>query len=123
MKILYVEDHPAQRDIMHQMLEMSGYDVITASRADEGVRKAIEQRPDVILMDLRMPGKTGVEAIAELKAAEAPISAIPIVVLSAWGTQRHMEAAQEAGADAFLTKPVEHRRLTQTLEDIVANKE
>ena len=67
MKILYVEDHPAQSDIMKQMLEFLGYEVILASTGEDGIVQACQQQPNIILMDLRMPGMGGVEAIKQLK--------------------------------------------------------
>jgi two-component system cell cycle response regulator DivK len=98
-KILYVEDHPAQRDIMAQMLELSGYNVAVASDGVEGVDQARAWNPDLILMDLRMPRMDG----------------FPIIAISAWASAKHKERALEAGADEHFTKPVDLSRLIETI--------
>lgn len=104
MKILYVEDHPAQSDIMKQTLELlGGYDVILAKTGEEGIEKAQQEHPDIILMDLRMPGIGGITAIKRLKS-DPVVSNIPVIVLSAWGSRRHREEARQAGAAKYLVK-------------------
>ncbi|MFB0535310.1 MAG: response regulator [Anaerolineae bacterium] len=112
-KVLYVEDHEAQRDIMMQMLELYGYEVDVASSGEEGVKKAQEWHPDVVLMDVRMPGRIdGLVAIRQLR--DSPDTAdIPIIVVSAWGSSKHKERALNAGADVHFTKPV-------TMDELIA---
>jgi twitching motility two-component system response regulator PilH len=106
-KVLYVEDHEAQRDIMRQVLERyGGYEIDVACNGEEGVEKAREWHPDVVLMDIRMPGRIdGVAAIRELRN-DPDTADIPIIVISAWGSAKHKEQALKAGANAHLTKPV-----------------
>jgi len=105
-KVLYVEDYEAQRDIMMQMLELYGYEVDVASDGEEGVKKAQEWHPDVVLMDIRMSGPiNGLAAIRQLR--NGPDTAdIPIIAISAWGTVKHKAEALIAGADDHFTKPV-----------------
>ena len=112
-KVLYVEDHEAQRDIMVQMLELYGYEVEVASNGEEGVGKAQEWHPDIVLMDIRMLGRIdGLVAIRQLR--NGPDTAdIPIIVVSAWGSAKHKERALSAGADAHFTKPV-------TMDELIA---
>jgi CheY-like chemotaxis protein len=117
MKILYIEDHPAQSDIMKQMLEFSGYTVELAMSGEEGIDKARATRPDVILMDLRMPGMGGIEAIKQLKQDPA-VAGIPVVVLSAWTSQRNREDSLAAGAVKFLAKPVDTKRLIKEINEL-----
>jgi len=117
MKILYIEDHPAQSDIMKQMLEFSGYDVVLAMNGEEGIEKARTAQPDIILMDLRMPGMGGIEAIKQLKQ-DPSVAEIPVVVLSAWTSQRNREDAEQAGAAKFLAKPVDTKRLIEEINDL-----
>jgi CheY-like chemotaxis protein len=114
-KVLYVEDHEAQRDIMVQMLELYGYEVDVACNGEEGVEKAREWRPDVVLMDIRMPGRIdGFVAVRQLR--DDPDTAdIPIIVVSAWGSAQHKERAMRAGADAHYTKPVSIDELTAAI--------
>ena len=114
-KVLYVEDHEAQRDIMVQMLELYGYEVDVASNGEEGVKKAQEEHPDVVLMDIRMPGRIdGFVAIRQLRNGPAAVD-IPIIVISAWGSARHKERALKAGADVHFTKPVSIDKLITTI--------
>jgi CheY-like chemotaxis protein len=114
-KILYIEDHPAQRDIMAQMLELSGYEVAVATDGVEGVEKAQAWRPDLILMDLRMPRMDGFEAIKELRK-NPHTAGIFIIAISAWASAKHKERAIDAGADEHFTKPVDLSRLLETIE-------
>ena len=115
-RVLYVEDHEAQRDIMLQMLELYEYEVDVANDGEEGVKKTREWHPDVVLMDIRMPGRIdGLAAIRQLR--DSPDTAdIPIIVISAWGSAKHKELALRAGADAHLTKPVHIDKLIATID-------
>jgi len=98
-KVLYVEDHEAQRDIMGQMLTLYGYDLAFASDGEEGVKKAQEWQPDVVLMDIRMPGPIdGLVAIRQLRISP-DTEDTPIIVVSAWGSAKHKERALSAGAE------------------------
>jgi len=106
-KVLYVEDHEAQRDIVGRMLELyGGYEVDVAYNGEEGVKKTREWQPDVVLMDIRMPGRIdGLAAIRQLRNGPDTTD-IPIIVVSAWGNVKHKVQALRAGADAHFTKPV-----------------
>ncbi len=105
-KVLYVEDHEAQRDIMVQMMKLYGYEIDVASNGEEGVKKAQEWHPDLVLMDIRMPGRIdGLVAIRQLRSGPDTAD-IPIIVISAWGSAKLKERALSAGANAHFTKPV-----------------
>ena len=106
-KILYIEDCETQHDILEQLLELgSEYEVDVASDGEEGVKKTRAWRPDIVLMDIRTPGRTnGLAAIRQMR--DSPGTAdIPIIVISAWGSAKHKEQVLRAGADAHFTKPV-----------------
>jgi len=113
-KVLYIEDHPAQRDILAQMLELNGFEVATASDGVEGVEKTLAWLPDLILMDLRMPRLDGFEAIKMIRSEEKTAH-IPIIAISAWASARHKERALQAGANEHFTKPVDLNRLLTTI--------
>ena len=113
-KILYVEDHPAQRDIMAQMLELGGFEVDVASDGVEGVEKATTWLPNIILMDLRMPRMDGFEAIEKIRADERTANT-PIIAISAWASGKHKKRALDAGANEHFTKPVDLNRLMTTI--------
>ena len=121
-KILYIEDHPAQRDIMAQMLELSGYEVAVAADGVDGVERARSWSPDLILMDLRMPRMDGFEAIRELRK-DPNTADIPIIAISAWASAKHKERAMDAGANEHFTKPVDLARLLETINRFLGNKE
>jgi CheY-like chemotaxis protein len=118
-KILYIEDHPAQRDIMAQMLELSGYEVAVASDGIDGLEQARSWKPDLILMDLRMPRMDGFEAIKELRK-DPTTEEIPVIAISAWASAKHKERAMEAGANEHFTKPVDLTRLLDTIKRLLA---
>lgn len=119
-KILYVEDHPAQRDIMAQMLELGGFEVDTAGDGVEGVEKAISWLPNIILMDLRMPRMDGFEAIERIRGHETTAE-IPIIAISAWASGKHKKRALDAGANEHFTKPVDLNRLMTTINAYLKN--
>jgi CheY-like chemotaxis protein len=121
-KILYIEDHPAQRDIMAQMLELSGYQVAVAADGIEGLEQARAWNPDLVLMDLRMPRMDGFEAIRELRK-DPNTAEIPIIAISAWASAKHKERALEAGADEHFTKPVDLSRLLDTISRLLGQQE
>ena len=114
-KVLYVEDHPAQRDIMAQMLELGGFEVEVAGNGEEGVEKAIAWQPDIILMDLRMPRMDGFEAIELIRKNETTVNT-PIIAISAWASGKHKKRALDAGATEHFTKPVDLNRLMNTIK-------
>ena len=113
-KVLYIEDHPAQRDILAQMLELNGFEVSVASDGVEGVEKTRAWLPDLILMDLRMPRMDGFEAIKIIRSEEETAH-IPIIAISAWASAKHKERALAAGANEHFTKPVDLNRLLTTI--------
>ena len=105
-KILYVEDYEAQRDVMLWLLGMYGYEVDVAYDGEEGLKKARECQPDVILMDIRLPGRIdGLAAIRQLRNGPDTVD-IPIIVISALGGFEHKQQALRAGASVHFTKPV-----------------
>ena len=120
-RILYVEDARPQREIMKQMLELYGaYEVIIADHGQEGLDKARELHPDIILMDLRMPIMDGLKAIQELKK-DPTVSDIPVIVISAWANKQNQEEAFKAGALRFFEKPTNYNKLLATIRKTVGD--
>lgn len=114
--ILLVEDNDLNREMLSRRLTRRGYDVVLATDGQEGVNRAREGHPDVILMDMSLPVKDGWTAARELKA-DAATAGIPILALTAHAMSGDREQALEAGCDDYDTKPIEFDRL---LEKIVA---
>lgn len=103
-KILVVEDHKDCRDILAIQLDAMGHEVVEADTAVAALAKAESEMPDLIIMDLRMPGIDGIEATRRLKA-NPRTRLIPVVVYTAWGAPNWKKEVLEAGAALVLTKP------------------
>jgi two-component system, cell cycle response regulator DivK len=108
-KILVIEDVELNRDLIVQLLE-DDYEVLTAVDGDEGIRLAERERPDLILMDLSLPGVDGWEATRRIKANEA-LQGIPIIALSAHAMRGDEERARRSGCDDYLSKPFDETLL------------
>ena len=117
-KILYVEDTEVIRDTIARLLQMNGYDVSFARNGKEGVEKAKQWKPHIILMDLRMPVMDGYHAIEALKS-NPQTNHIPVIVVSAWSSKKERTQAKLAGADDFFVKPPDLNRLINTIEDLI----
>ena len=114
-KILLVEDNELNRDMLSRRLQRRGFDVIHALDGFAAISEARAQCPDLILLDMSLPGLDGWEAARRLKAAEAT-RPIPIIALTAHAMAGDEAKARTAGCDDFDTKPVEFGRLMQKIE-------
>lgn len=104
-RVLIVDDHELNLELASEVLEMEGLEVETASRGKEGIAKALASPPDIILMDLRMPGMSGLEAMQKLRR-HAATRRLPIVVLTASAMKGDRERLLREGFDAYLEKPI-----------------
>ena len=109
-RILVVEDQPDNRRIMRDLLASVGYEMIEAIDGEAGVRLADEQRPELILMDIQLPGLDGYEATRRIKA-EPELRAIPIIVVTSYALSGDDAKARAAGADDYVAKPFSPRQL------------
>ena len=117
-RILLVEDNEMNRDMLSRRLERRGYEVIVAVDGEEGVARAKADTPDLVVMDLSLPGIDGWEATRQLKAAEET-RAIPVLALTAHAMAGDREKALDAGCDDFDTKPVDLPRLVGKIEGLL----
>jgi CheY-like chemotaxis protein len=117
--ILIVEDNEASRDALARLLERRSYSVLTAVDGHDGVARAREKQPDLILMDLGMPGMDGWDATAQLKL-DPETRHIPIIVLSAHAMPNDRHQALAAGGDDFDSKPVQFDRLLAKIEVLLS---
>lgn len=109
-RVLVIEDNPLSRELVSAVLESLGCDVVTAGSAEEGLELAQSLELDLILLDLRLPGMSGYEAIRMIR--DHPVlRSVPVVAVTAQAMQGDEASALRAGFDAYLTKPIDNRRL------------
>lgn len=102
--ILYVEDNEANRMIVRDLLKRTKYTLIEAFDGEAGVAKALETRPDLILMDIQLPKISGLEAIRRLRA-EPATATTPIIAITSFALSGDEQKAKAVGATAYLAKP------------------
>jgi CheY-like chemotaxis protein len=117
--ILIVEDNEASRDALARRLERRNYRVLQAADGQQAVTMALAEKPDLVLMDLGLPGVDGWDATAQIKM-DRETRHIPIIVLSAHATPNDRHQALAAGGDDFDAKPVELARLLEKMERLLA---
>jgi two-component system cell cycle response regulator DivK len=117
-RILVVEDNPKNLKLVRDVLTYAGYEVIEATTGEDGVRLAEQAGPDLILMDLQLPGIDGAEALRRIRGSEhAPD--IPIVAVTAFAMNDDRARAFESGFDGYVEKPISVRSLPQQVEDFL----
>jgi two-component system, cell cycle response regulator DivK len=109
-RILVVEDNALNLKLIRDVLQFAGYEVVEATTGEEGIRLAIEGGPDLILMDLQLPGIDGSEALRSIRS-DPRTSAIPVVAVSAFAMKADRERAYRDGFDGYLEKPISVRAL------------
>jgi two-component system cell cycle response regulator DivK len=103
-RILVVEDQEDNRRIIRDLLTAGGYELIEATAGDEGVAAAQRERPDLILMDIQLPGIDGYEATRRIKADPA-LKHIPVIAVTSYALSGDDQKALAAGCDGYVTKP------------------
>ena len=117
-KILYVEDNDDNVFMLTHRLQRKGYEVVVANDGEQGVARASEDQPALILMDLSLPVLDGWEATRKLKA-DPVTKDIPVIALSAHAMPGDAEKALSAGCDDYDTKPVDMKRLLSKIEALL----
>ena len=103
--ILIVEDNEKNMKLVRDVLRVKGYDTLEAGTAEEGIRLALEHRPDLVLMDIHLPGMNGIEARGVLRAD--PVTAkIPVIAVTASVMQQDRKQITEAGFEGYVGKPI-----------------
>ena len=118
-RILVCDNEDVLRDLVRASLEGNGYDLVEARDGDEALTLARTVRPDLILLDVMMPGRSGLDVLAELRA-DPELAETRVVMLTARTQAADREAAAGAGADRFLTKPFSPLQLAALVEDMLA---
>jgi two-component system cell cycle response regulator DivK len=118
-RILVIEDHEENRRILRILLASAGFEMIEAVTGEEGVAAAERERPDLILMDIQLPGLDGYEATRRIKANPA-LRHIPVIVVTSYALSGDDVKAFEAGCDAYVTKPFVPRQLLAKVRQYLA---
>lgn len=119
-RILVVEDNKANRDLISFVLKPHGYEIIEAADGNDGLRLAREARPDLIFMDLQMPGLDGLTATRAVR--EIPeLKGVKIIAVTAFAMAGDRETALAAGVDEYLSKPINTRELPGVVERMLKN--
>jgi two-component system cell cycle response regulator DivK len=120
--ILIVEDNERNLKLLRDVLEYAGYDVRTARTAEAAIALAVSESPDLVLMDIQLPGIDGVEALRRLR--ESPRTAhIPVVAVTAQAMKQDRERALQAGFDAYVEKPISVRAFPDQIQRFLSGEE
>lgn len=123
-KILIVEDDPAALRLASYTLESEGYEVITAVNGVEGLRKAQQEAPDLVVLDIMLPGIDGFEVCHRLRSdPDAPQARTPILMLTAKSQEADREMGQKVGGDLYISKPATPEELTEAVKGLLAQRE
>ena len=121
-RVLVVEDNLVNLELVIALLEQEGCRILTADTAQEGLRLATAEHPDLILMDVQLPGMTGYEATRRLRADPAT-AGIPVVAFTAQAMRGEEEKAKAAGCDAYITKPLDAEVFRETLRRFLRGRD
>jgi two-component system cell cycle response regulator DivK len=112
--VLIVEDNPANMTLATFLLKSAGYSVLSATDAEAGLALARTEQPDLVLMDIQLPGMDGLEACAILKKGDATRD-IPVIALTALAMKGDEERIRAAGCDGYIAKPLAYREFLATI--------
>ena len=117
-RVLVVDDDPQVLRLMRVNLELEGYDVVSAPDGEEALEAVLNERPDVVVCDVMMPGMDGLTVLRNLRS-NPRTSKIPFVVVSAKAQRSDVKAALDMGADRYITKPFDPQELLDAVENLL----
>ena len=117
--VLIVEDNEKNMKLARDVLQAKGYKTLEAVSGEDGVKLALEKKPDLVLMDIQLPGINGIEAFKQIRG-DAATHAIPVVAVTASVTPTDRSAITAAGFDAFLGKPINLKEFLETVQRLIA---
>lgn len=120
--VLLIEDDEAQRFVARFALKKAGHEVREAPDGKAGVQAARAETPDVIVCDVMMPGMTGYEVLAQLRA-DPELATVPVILLTAMSDRKHVRQGMTAGADDYLTKPYRPDELCEAISAVLARRQ
>jgi two-component system, cell cycle response regulator DivK len=118
-RVLVVEDQVDNRQILRDLLTSANFEVIEAVDGEAGLTAAAAHRPDLILMDIQLPGIDGYEATCRLKA-DAALHAVPVIAMTAYELNEAEDKARAAGCDAYMAKPISPRKLLAKVREYLS---
>ncbi len=118
-QILIVDDSPTEIHVLRKMLEKNGFEVLEAGSGAEGIEKSRQIRPDLVLMDVVMPGLNGFQATRQL-TRDPDTAEIPVIIVTTKNQETDRVWGMRQGAKDFLTKPVSEKILLEKIEQILA---
>ena len=113
--VLIVEDNEKNLKLVRDVLQVKGYQTVEAGSAEDGLKLARERKPDLVLMDIQLPGMNGIDALKALRA-DAATASIPVVAITASVMQQDRQQIVSAGFDGFIEKPVNLKNLLETVQ-------
>jgi two-component system, cell cycle response regulator DivK len=119
-RILVIEDHEDNRQILRDLLTSANFEVIEAVDGEAGLAAAATHRPDLILIDIQLPGIDGYEASRRLKA-DTRLHAIPIIAVTSYALAGEADTARAAGCDAYIPKPYSPRQLLAKVREYLSS--
>ncbi len=117
-QILVVDDNPTNLKLASNVLEMAGYSTIKAADAEEAQQILQQTTPDLILMDIALPGMDGLTLTRKLKA-DKRLQHVPVIALTAFAMKGDDQKALDAGCSGYITKPIDTRKLAQRVSDFL----
>ena len=117
--VLIIEDNEKNLKLARDILNAKGYATLEAETGEEGVKLAKEKKPDLVLMDIQLPGINGIEAFKQIRD-NAGTAHIPVIALTASVTPTDRSAITAAGFDAFIGKPISLKEFVETVQRLVA---
>ena len=114
-KVLIVEDNPANMKLATFLLQSAGHTVVAATNAEVGLTLALGEQPNLILMDIQLPGMDGLEATGVLKR-DVATRAIPVIALTALAMKGDEERIRAAGCDGYIAKPMRYQEFLATID-------
>jgi len=116
--ILIVEDNEKNMKLVRDVLQAKGYRTVEAVTGEDGVQLAVERKPDLVLMDIQLPGITGIEALRQLRA-NADTARIPVIAVTASVMQQDRKQITEAGFDGYVGKPINLREFLDAVRGML----
>jgi two-component system, cell cycle response regulator DivK len=119
--ILIVEDNDKNLKLVRDVLQVKGYKTLEAGTAEDGIKLAAEHKPDLILMDIHLPGMNGIDALGVLRA-DPTTAAIPVIAVTASVMQQDRKLITDAGFDGYVGKPINLKEFLDAVSGTLAKK-